>query len=55
MRAINTHYFAYYEGDPLAFDMAHIRSRGAQGSDTLDNVKTNCHRCHMAAHAGRTQ
>src|ERR1039458_1688449 len=28
-----------YVGDPLAYDMAHIVSRGAGGSDTLENVR----------------
>jgi hypothetical protein len=32
---IVTHYRARYDGDPNAYDMAHIQSRGAQGSDTL--------------------
>lgn len=40
-----------FDGDPLAYDMAHIKSRGAGGSDTLDNVKTLCHTCHMREHA----
>ena len=31
-------------------DMAHIQSRGAGGSDTLENVKTLCHECHMKSH-----
>jgi 5-methylcytosine-specific restriction endonuclease McrA len=44
-----------YPGDPEAFDMAHIISRGAGGSDTLDNVRTLCHRDHMNEHAkGKT-
>lgn len=38
---------------PLKYDMAHIRSRGAGGSDELGNVKTNCHECHMKAHSGQ--
>lgn len=46
--------FVYYserwDGDTLAFDMAHIESRGASGSDELSNVKTMCHRCHMKEH-----
>lgn len=39
-----------FDGDPQAYDMAHIISRGAGGSDTLDNVRTLCHSCHMAEH-----
>jgi len=35
---------------PTKFDMAHIKSRGAGGSDTLDNVRTLCHACHMKEH-----
>ena len=46
--------FVYYsprwDGDTLAFDMAHIKSRGAGGSDTLENVRTLCHKCHMKEH-----
>ncbi len=35
---------------PLKYDMAHLKSRGAGGSDTLDNVRTLCHECHMREH-----
>lgn len=46
--------FVYYsprwDGDTLAFDMAHIKSRGAGGSDTLENVRCLCHSCHMKEH-----
>ncbi len=45
------YYSPRFDGDPLAYDMAHIKSRGAGGSDTLDNVKTLCHTCHMREHA----
>ena len=45
-----TSYFARWEGDPHAYDMAHIKSRGAGGSDVLENVRTLCHECHMAEH-----
>jgi 5-methylcytosine-specific restriction endonuclease McrA len=45
-----THFTARFPGDPQAYDMAHIQSRGAGGSDTLDNVVTKCHRCHMQEH-----
>jgi 5-methylcytosine-specific restriction endonuclease McrA len=37
-------------GDPQAYDMAHIKSRGAGGSDTLENVRALCHRSHMEEH-----
>ena len=50
---VATHFRARWDGDPHAYDMAHIVSRGAGGSDTLDNVRTLCHRCHMAEHNGR--
>lgn len=33
-------------------EMAHIKSRGAGGSDTLDNVRTLCQPCHRLEHAG---
>jgi len=32
--------------------MAHIKSRGAGGPDTLDNVRTLCMKCHMLEHNG---
>ena len=44
------YYTARFAGDPQAYDMAHKVSRGAGGSDTLDNVKALCHRCHMREH-----
>jgi hypothetical protein len=31
-------------------DMAHIVSRGAGGSDVIDNVTTMTHDCHMKSH-----
>ena len=39
-----------FDGDPQAYDMAHIKSRGAGGSDVLDNVQCLCHSCHMKEH-----
>jgi 5-methylcytosine-specific restriction endonuclease McrA len=30
--------------------MAHIKSRGAGGSDVLENVRTKCAECHHAEH-----
>lgn len=45
-----THFQAFFDGDPLAYDMAHIQSRGAGGSDGLENVRTLCHRCHQKEH-----
>ena len=41
-----------YEGDPLAYEMAHRRSRGASGDDSLDNVRTLCSECHRQEHGG---
>ena len=46
------YFTARFAGDPLAYDMAHIKSRGAGGSDTISNVETWCHRCHMRFHNG---
>lgn len=48
----NTYFQARFGGDPLAYDMAHIQSRGAGGSDTLENVRCLCHACHMKEHVG---
>jgi 5-methylcytosine-specific restriction endonuclease McrA len=47
-----TSYLPRFDGDPAAYDMAHIQSRGAGGSDTLENVRCLCHSCHMKEHAG---
>lgn len=47
---VRTFYAARFDGDPLAYDMAHIKSRGAGGSDVIENVKTKCHECHMREH-----
>lgn len=41
---------ARFDGDPLAYDMAHKRSRGAGGDDSLENVETLCHEDHMERH-----
>jgi ferredoxin len=38
---------------PLKYDMAHIRSRGAGGSDLPGNCRVMCHACHMREHAGK--
>jgi 5-methylcytosine-specific restriction endonuclease McrA len=46
------YYQARFDGDPRAYDMAHIQSRGSGGSDTLENVRCKCHSCHMKEHAG---
>lgn len=45
-----TYWEPRYEGDPQAYDMAHIVSRGAGGSDVLENVRALCHACHMKEH-----
>jgi hypothetical protein len=47
---VATRYEPLFDGDPQAFDMAHIQSLGAGGSDVLENVQTQCHRCHMREH-----
>ena len=41
------------EWHPNRYHMAHLKSRGAGGSDSLDNVRTLCASCHMKEHAGR--
>lgn len=33
-----------------AGEMAHIQSRGAGGSDVLENIRTLCKICHQASH-----
>lgn len=43
---------ARFDGDPLAYHMAHIRSRGASGNDLLENVRTLCAECHREEHGG---
>lgn len=46
-----THWEPRFPTDPDAYDMAHIKSRGAGGSDELSNVRTLCHACHMEEHS----
>ena len=43
---------ARFDGDPDAYDMAHCGSRRLYG-DVITNVRSLCHRCHMAEHQGR--
>lgn len=43
------YYSARFDGDPDAYDMAHRRNKRMYG-DTLENVRTLCHRCHMQEH-----
>jgi 5-methylcytosine-specific restriction endonuclease McrA len=50
--SIETYLNPRWDGDGKAYDMAHIKSRGAGGSDTLDNVRTLCHACHRKEHGG---
>lgn len=38
---------------PKKAHMAHIQSRGANGADVLENVRTLCNECHRAEHAGQ--
>lgn len=40
------------EWHPLKYDMAHIRNKRMHG-DTIDNVRTLCHGCHMKEHNGQ--
>jgi len=44
------YFYPRYADDPWAYDMAHIVSRGAGGSDELSNVKSLCHKDHMLEH-----
>jgi len=44
---------ARFDGDPIGYEMAHIKSRGAGGSDSLDNVRALCGKDHRAEHQGR--
>jgi len=41
------HFVTWERGSLQSGHMAHIKSRGASGSDTLDNVVTKCSRCHI--------
>ena len=41
---------AYFECGDLTGEMAHIKARGAGGSDTLDNVRLLCRACHRREH-----
>jgi hypothetical protein len=43
------HLNARFDGDPDAYDMAHRRNKAMWG-DTLDNVESLCHDCHMKSH-----
>jgi len=43
------HLFSRFYGDPDAFDMAHKRNKRMWG-DSLDNVESECHDCHMKSH-----
>ncbi len=38
---------------PLKYHMAHIKARGANGADTIENVRTLCGDCHRKEHQGR--
>jgi 5-methylcytosine-specific restriction endonuclease McrA len=40
------------EWHPIRADMAHILGRGAGGPDTIENVRTLCHKDHMLEHGG---
>lgn len=45
------HFVARFDGDPDAYDMAHIRNKKMWG-DTIGNVRAECHECHIDGHAG---
>ena len=45
----STYWTPRFDGDPLAYDMAHIRNRRMYG-DTMENTKTLCHSCHQKSH-----
>lgn len=45
--AVSDRYPAWH---PRKAEMAHIRSRGAGGSDNLANLKLLCHECHQRQH-----
>ena len=47
---VMTGYEPRFDGDPIAYYMAHIKSRGAGGSDVIENVRCLCHRDHMKEH-----
>jgi len=47
-----TYFEPRYAGDPEAYDMAHIKSRGAGGSDVISNVATMHHSCQLREHNG---
>ena len=49
---VRTFWQARYEGDPQAYEMAHIKGRGASGGDTVDNVRVLCSVCHRKEHGG---
>ena len=46
------YYEARFPGDPLAYEMAHRRGRGASGNDSLENVRCLCLECHREEHGG---
>jgi 5-methylcytosine-specific restriction endonuclease McrA len=48
---IGTFWEPRFDGDPIAFDMAHKRNKRMYG-DVIGNVEVLCHSCHMRAHAG---
>lgn len=47
-------YQARFDGDPLAYDMAHRQNKRMYG-DTPSNVRALCHEDHMAEHAGHNR
>jgi hypothetical protein len=45
-----TFWQARFDGDQAAYEMAHVRGRGASGSDVLENVRVLCSACHREEH-----
>ena len=38
---------------PHKYQMMHVKSRGANGADVIENVLTGCGECHRLSHAGK--
>lgn len=54
-RCVDCHTFVWLDApleNPLRMHLAHEVSRGAGGSDTIENTRTKCGRCHGREHNG---